>query len=277
MRNLIRAFFFKLSKDWTFRITMFIGLGLSVFMTLLYLLLDHWMDMGTGEAVFCTGQSLFLTSLSPAQNFGIAVPINLITFTVMEFSHGTIRNKIIAGNSKGKIYLSLLLSGLTFTFLLMIAYVGLSTGLASIFGGFKMDGNVIGGLSIMSKMSFEYFWKILVLAILAYALITFTAVFFASIFRSIGPCIPVVVILIFAAYLSASILAPMATLLDGLKTANDVLRIINPFYSLGSSTTVDDVLTITNEAFLTEIINTAIYSAIFIVGGFLIFKKQDVK
>lgn len=276
MRNLIRAFFFKLSKDWTFRITLFIGLGLAVFMTLLYFALDHFLEMDAGQSVFCNGQSLFIASLSPAQNFGIAIPVNLVTFTVMEFNHGTIRNKIIAGNSKGKIYLSLLLSGLTFTFILMTAYVGLSVGLASIFGGFDMEGAVASGLS-MASMSWEFFWKMLVLAILAYALITFMAVFFASIFRSIGPCIPIVVILIFVAYLSATLLAPMAELFEGLETANKVLRVLNPFYSLGYSEAEGGKLVVTNEAFLTEVINTVVYSALFIVGGFLIFKKQDVK
>lgn len=276
MRNLIRAFFFKLSKDWTFRITLFIGLGLAVFMTLLYFALDHFLEMDAGKSVFCNGQSLFIASLSPAQNFGIAIPVNLITFTVMEFNHGTIRNKIIAGNSKGKIYLSLLLSGLTFTFILMTAYVGLSVGLASIFGGFDMEGAVASGIS-MAQMNLEFFWKMLVLAILAYALITFMAVFFASIFRSIGPCIPVVIIVIFAAYLSATILGPMAEVFDGLETANKIIRVINPFYSLGYSEVDGAKLVVSNEAFLTEIINTIIYSALFITGGFLIFKKQDVK
>ena len=109
MGNLFKAFLFKLRKDLTFRITLFIGLGLAVLMTLIYLGIDLVVkaleeDPSSYKFVFCTGQNLFINSLSPAQNFGIAIPINLITFTVLEFTQGTIRNKIIAGNSKTNIY-----------------------------------------------------------------------------------------------------------------------------------------------------------------------------
>ena len=275
MRNLMRAFFFKLIKDWTFRITLFIGLGLAVTMTALYLIIDNAIDMGQEGIRFCSGHNVFVSSLSPAQNFGLAVPVNLISFTVLEFTHGTIRNKIIAGNSKGKIYFSLLLSGLTFTFLLMIAYVSICTGLGSIFGGFNANGLVVGtGAAMLSP---EYLWKLSVLAILAYMLITFVAVFFASVVRGIGPCIPIVILLILVCYLSAAILGPLGEQMPELQGAADVMRILNPFYSLAYSPTVNGTITIDNQSFVTEIINTIVYSAIFIGGGFLIFKKRDVK
>ena len=40
MRRLIKAFFFKLSRDLAFRITLIIGAGLAFLMTGLYLLID---------------------------------------------------------------------------------------------------------------------------------------------------------------------------------------------------------------------------------------------
>ena len=40
MGNLFRAFFFKLKKDLTFRIALFIGVAMAVFMTLAFLLID---------------------------------------------------------------------------------------------------------------------------------------------------------------------------------------------------------------------------------------------
>lgn len=277
MRNLMRAFFFKLFRDWTFRITLFIGLGLAVFLTLIYWAIDHGFGSAAEDGLFCTGENLLISSLSPAQNFGIAVPINLISFTVLEFTHGTIRNKIIAGNSKGKIYLSLLLSGLTFTFLLIIAYAGLCTGLASLLGGFHINGSVLG--MGMGKLNAEYLWKYLVLIVLAYALITFIAVFFATLFRSIGPCIPIVIILVLFAYFSATILGGLTSSLPQLDGAREVLRIVNPFYSIGAFAvdTEGGNLVISNEAFFSEIINTAVYSFIFVFFGFLLFKKRDVK
>lgn len=277
MRNLMRAFFYKLFKDWTFRITLFIGLGLAVIMTLIYLAIDRGFGSSElGEGVFCTGQNLLMTSISPAQNFGIAIPVNLVSFTVMEFNHGTIRNKIIAGNSKGKIYLSLLLSGLTFTFLLMLAYVGLCTGLASIFGGFDINGPAMSSILGAGNLTPDYFWKTIVLALLAYALITCIAVFFATLFRNIGPCIPIVILLILVAYFSAAIIGSMSSL-PGMEQTAQVLRFVNPLYALAAPNVVSEKLTITNQEFFIELGNTLVYATIFVAAGFIIFKKRDVK
>ena len=107
MWNLFKAFIFKLRKDLTFRITLIVGAGVAILLTVIYLFIDLAAKNLVGEAgykfLFATGQNLFINSFSPAQNFGIAIPVNLITFTVLEFTQGTIRNKIIAGNSKPKI------------------------------------------------------------------------------------------------------------------------------------------------------------------------------
>ena len=52
--------------------------------------------MGFGQDFkVATGQSMLVFSMSPAQNFGIAIPINLAVFIVLEFTQGTIRNKVI--------------------------------------------------------------------------------------------------------------------------------------------------------------------------------------
>ena len=93
MFNIIRASLFKLFKDWTFRITMIVGLGLAALLI--------GIQAGIGQL---NGQSMFLSAVSPSQNFGLTVPINLVVFTVSEFTFGTIRNKIIAGHSKYKVY-----------------------------------------------------------------------------------------------------------------------------------------------------------------------------
>ena len=56
MRDLFRAFFFKLSRDLTFRITLIIGAGLAVLMTLLYMVIDKvGLD---GIHAYCTGNNL---------------------------------------------------------------------------------------------------------------------------------------------------------------------------------------------------------------------------
>ena len=128
MSRLFKAFIFKVRKDITFRITLIVGAGIAVFMAVLFLVLQTAMKEQLGGQKLLTGPNMLLNSFSPVQNFGIAIPVNLISFTCLEFTQGTIRNKIIAGNSKFKIYASLCLSGLLFTFALLLVYVGICTG-----------------------------------------------------------------------------------------------------------------------------------------------------
>ena len=208
MARLMRAFFYKISKDITFRITLIIGAGMAVFMTLLYLILQN----AIGEDVqMLNGQGMLVSSFSPAQNFGIAIPINLISFVYLEFSQGAIRNKIIAGHSKFKIYTSLFLSGLVFAFALLIVYVGLCTGLGSIFGKFDPNGAAMIGTSTISKVSPEFLWKFVVLAFISYVTIVSFTVFIATVFRSMGPPIPVVLLVLMGAYLLAMMIGVLSS------------------------------------------------------------------
>ena len=144
MTNIFSAFFYKIRKDLSVRIILFIGLGFSIFIPLILFLVDVGISKIDGgdtiEHMLCTGQGLLVSSWSPTQNFGIAIPINLITFTVLEFTNGTIRNKIISGYSKTKIYLGLYFTGVLYTLALISSYVLICFGLGCAFGGFKPNG-----------------------------------------------------------------------------------------------------------------------------------------
>lgn len=285
MRNLFKAFIFRLRKDLTFRITLIVGGALAVGLALILFFIDLGLKNADIDMKLCTGQTLFVSSLSPAQNFGLAVPINLITFTVLEFTQGTIRNKIITGNSKTKIYFSLILSGIVFTLLLMFAYVGLCVGLGSIFGGFNPHGMVMG--LVNGTVSPEFLWKIGVLALLAYIFIAVMTIFFASLIRNVGPCIPIVIILIMIFYFGGTLASAMDALGeilgDGMKNFLLAIKYIDPLYSLAAfSSEVDpntgaSYLAISNADFWTEVINNLVYIAAFTLGGWLLFRKRDVK
>ena len=205
MVRLLKSFFYKISKDITFRITLIIGAGVAVFTTLMFLILQHAIGDDAGGTLL-TGQGMLLTSFSPAQNFGISIPINVISFVVLEFTQGTIRNKIIAGHSKFKVYASLFLSGLVFAFALLFVYVGLCTALGSIFGGFDPNGLAIIGTSIGGQVSGEFIIRFVILALLSYTSIVAFTIFFATLFRSMGPSIPVVILGIMGCYLLCMIM-----------------------------------------------------------------------
>ena len=281
MLSLFKAFLFRLVRDMTFRITVIIGVGLALLMTGLYGLLGY---ISEGSIAMLTGENMLVGSLSPAQNFGIAIPVNLISFTVIEFMHGTIRNKIIAGNSKGKIYASLFLSGLVFSILLIVMYASLCFLLGTIFGGFHPDngsGGLLGGTSFNST----YLIRMVIAGLMSYVSITSLAVLFSTLFRNIGGTIPIVILSIFGCYLISLLPSMIGSLSDNgdLKVFLDVLRIVNPLYAISAQEMSIDPdtgktsLVMSDLTFISTIINNLVYAALFFVAGLFIFKKRDVK
>ena len=290
MKRLFNAFLFKIRKDLTFRITLIIGVGMAILMTLIYFGLDRAMgtDASDGSKMLA-GPNMLLNSFSPVQNYGIAIPVNLISFTCLEFSQGTIRNKIIAGNSKFKIYASLCISGLIFAFALLIVYVGLCTLLGTIFGGFNLKDGVMVGLT-QAPVKGGFIPLTLLFAALIYLSIVMFTIFFATLFRNIGPTIPVVMVTLMLLYFSAYIVSTLSMFMEDTPIVL-VMKIINPLYAIsggvdyhtvnveieGETYAMTDYVYYSTETIVCSIINNLVYAGLFFGFGSLIFSKRDVK
>ena len=194
MGRLFKAFLFKLTRDLTFRITLIIGAGFALLIAGLLLLVDLTAAAEGGSSHLLTGENMLALSLVPAQTYSLAIPINVAIFVCLEFTQGSIRNKIIAGNSKFTIYLSLVLSGLLFCFALITVYVLICFGLGCIFGGFDPYGEYLLGFG--TTFTPEYLIKLLVASIFVYISIVSFTVFISTTLRNIGPCIPIVIVLL---------------------------------------------------------------------------------
>ena len=192
MSRLLKAFFYKISKDLAFRITLIVGVSVALLLSIILLMVDLFFEIPYPEGVrLLTGHGMLTMSLSPAQNYGIAIPINVVIFVVLEFTQGTIRNKIIAGHSKFKIYVSLYISGLILAASLLFIYVGTLTLFGTIFGGFDINvATMLGTSGMGAYATTEYIIKFVIHALLAYTTIVSYAVFIATAFRSMGPSIP---------------------------------------------------------------------------------------
>ena len=289
MGRLLKSFFFKLSRDLTFRIVLIIGAGLAFLMAGLYLMIDAGIaELGGEDIKFLTGPNMLLTSFNPADNFGLAIPICLITFICLEFSQGTIRNKIIAGHSKFKIYTTLVISGLILAFALLFVYAGLCTLLGLAGGGFDLDKPIMTFSSTITGGYIEasYIWQLILVAIVVYICIVSYTVFFAALFRSIGPCIPVVVIVLIMLSLGGTIISMVGELLED-ETIVNIVKFLNPLFVIsGGGTVTNNVvennvmksyISIETGALVATIINNLVYAGIFFAGGAIIFMKRDVK
>lgn len=276
MKDLFRAFFFKLRKDLTFRITLIVGAGLAVLLMVIFLLIEKFVPDIKGQ--ICTGQTMYLVSFAPTSNFGLAIPINLVTFTVLEFTHGVIRNKIVAGNSKFKIYLGLFLSGLVFALSLLLVYAGLCTLLGTICGGFDPNGFALSGLSAsgIGKVSPEFLGKTLLVAIVVYISITAFTIFVSTLLRNVGPSIPLIMVpLMFLAIAGPILITVNPDIAMTLNYLSPLQVLINPSFANNGSGIPQ--LVISNEALVATIVSNLLYTGLFFGFGSLIFVKRDVK
>ena len=261
MFKIIRASLFKLFKDRPFKITLIIGVALAVVFSLAY----HFLlpEMGGGY------YSL-ITSASPTNNFGLAVPINLITFIIGEYNYGTIRNKIIAGNKRINIYIALFVMGLIYSLSMMTIYIGMSVGLSTLLGGFYPEGfTPVGAKTILS---------IIGVTILVYFTLTALSVLSASAIRNIGGAITVTVVLIMVGYIAGMIVS-LDTALDFAEEVKYpiAIQILDPvfFHSVSSMQMLGagdatDLLPL-------SLVSNGIYTALFFTGGALLFNYRDVK
>lgn len=268
MFKLIKASIFKLFRDITFRITLIIGLSLAVMMPLLYAFLDFMVE--SESAIFARGESLFISGFSCTSNFGLTIPINLVVFTVGEFTYGTIRNKIIAGHKKSEIYIALLITGFIFTILLMTVYIAVSTLIATMIGGFSLDA--LGGA--------RFFIFFLIIGILSYLFIVVFSVFIATSIRAIGGSLPLIIIsLVMLGLIPTFVMISDLAVGQEFTGANPIMW-IDPLYMINlyaSTSQIADFGDLSNEMIAAGIIVPLIWTAVFTFLGMLQFSKRDVK
>ncbi len=276
MSHLFSAFIFKLRKDVSFKITLFVGLGLALLMSFIYLIPELLSD--TPIRVL-TGEKMLVDSLSPVTNFGIALPINLVGLTVMEFQQGTIRNKIIAGYSKGKIYLSIYLTGLFYTVILYISYVGVCIAIGSIRNGFDAYGS---SYSMTGFVSPEFLIRLAITSLISYISIISFTVFIATTIRNVGGCIPIIVATLMVCYITSLLLSIIYDPNASYQTFKNVFKFINPLYASCAKELIYDnnyfaYQTIDNLSLIGCVVSNLVYGFIFFISGLFIFKKRDIK
>ena len=253
MAKSITSSLYKLFIDRPFRVTMIIGLILALGLTFLY----NATDSGV------TGSFMLVMTGSPTNNFGVAIPINLVTFIIGEYTYGTIRNKIIAGNRRSNIYISLLISNIIFSLLLIIGYSGLSVILGTILGGWgSIDPKDV--------------WSYIAITVLVYILLASLATLMATLIRHQGLAITATVLVIFSGFITAMIYFSVN---GGHFNDNDYLLFaMNPLsYHALSSLIITNFFLSPFKALPWCALSCVGYSALFIGLGLYFFNRFDVK
>ena len=280
MFKIMTASLYKLFRDTTFKVTLIIGVALALLTNLLYFIIFK-IAIDTpeiGNALF-SGETALINSLNPSSNFGLTVPINLVVFTIGEFTYGTIRNKIIAGHKRSSIYFSLLLTGFVFTVILMTAYCFLSWAFGSLLSGSVHAQGV-------SSTTIGY---IILYGFCSYIFVMVLSVFVATLTRSIGGSLPIVILmLVFMGLIPTFALIGMSTEMGGEASLltylpSHIAMWIDPLFMLGvysNSSIMSSLITGTEnsvEMILAGIIVPIFWSAVFGILGLKLFQFRDIK
>lgn len=276
MLRLLKVDLTRIIKDKLFIVICIIG-GIFAISTpimmfvLLKIIGGENMELLEAFGLSVTGKTLFFNSFSLTNNFGIILPIFVCVIIFKDFSYGTIKNKIICGHSRVKIFGSIFLSTFITLFSAILVHALLTLGLSLIFLPYQSEPFVFN--------DFLYLIESLGFLILAYLFISAVIAFISVFVKNVG--LSIVCYLAFAILLTVVssivqvgigifMIEENQTLVDLLTFLNN----INIFYSItgiigkASSYSTSDVLYLT----LTPLISSALFGGL----GLLRFVKKDI-
>ena len=204
-----------------------------------------------------TGDNLFLMLLPMSEGYGLVITAILCHFHAKQFSNGIIRNKIVIGCPRGKIYLSMLICALLLAVLPALVYAlccALTSSLC--FGALTFSAGELVRIVTVSTMAYVAYAGIL--ALVAFATKNTVAAIIT------GAALPLVMNLVFSV---------VGTFASGLpESVQPVLAIFPSFQSLlvGAMAQSDAFFTVALVADVMWLVLTTI-------PGILLFKKADVK
>ncbi len=270
MLNIFKSALYKMFRDKTFHVVCIIGLVLVAFMTFL----GYIIDQSTDGFKYLTGQNMLVTSMSPVQNFGLALPINLISLTIGEYTFGTFRNKIIAGYRKSYVYFTMILIGSIFTIGLITIYVCLSTLMGVIFGGFDLSIPA----TTFGILSGQFIGQYILYSVLTYLAIASFSIFISTNIRNHGGSVSIVVVSVMILYLT-SLFVRLSSV--GHFDDFNFYQWINPLYCYGA-TSVDTIAngghaTFNKTLSISSVVAPMLWIVVFNVLGTICFIKRDIK
>lgn len=260
MINLLKSNFFRVRKD----IITYICLGLCLLMAvgngIMGILFDRIVDVPEAQAMLegaFTGKTMFVSALSPVNNMGCLIPILLYIIMNRDYNTGAIRQKVIGGYSRTKIYLSSYL-------------VTLVCGL--VFQAFNMICSLLSGVlfcgygAAWNTQELGLLLKAAVLGLLVYCLFLTIAHFFLHTLKNIG----------YVAYLGALFVMGGMSALTMLKTENPFVRFLVDWNPINQISVISN-FTFEGKMVATMIASSLLYMAALVAGGLYLFRKTDLK
>jgi ABC-type transport system involved in multi-copper enzyme maturation permease subunit len=274
MRDLLKADLKRALKDKLFLVLCILAGVFAISTPLLYkaifsvLDMEELFEMGELLRNQFTAKGMFFTSFSPSNNFGMILPILVAIILCKDFSHGTIRNKIICGKSRTKIYFSLFCTCaiLMICFILAQALVTLLISLTMFeYQADPFTANDFGYL--MASIAFEF---------VVYLFISALLTFFVVSMKNAGTAIVMYFAVNFVLLIVGSITQTALLLSDSTSSSYEVLKFFNDA-NMFTSLLIGGGASYTGKEVLTILLPNIFLIAVFVFFGWYIFRKKDLK
>ena len=272
MRNLLKADFFSLLKSKITYVVLGICVGMPILMVLLYVGIGSMADSMAGEDVvisFVKGRDLMFATFSLTSNIGLVIPIFTGILVMADIKNGTVRNKVIMGKSRTKIYFSQLIVSMTFCLSMCLISFLVMTGGSLIFFKYGYE---------LSAAEAWNFTKALIIGLLTFVYIGTLTTFIAMSTKSTG--LTIVITLLVA--VGVSLICNLSFLVP---EDSFLLYIFYLLPTYGASTISSNTLNLlsggvellSNKIFFFCLASLLSFSALHTGLGILIFNKVDLK
>lgn len=218
MRNLYVTDIKRIIKDKLFLVSCILAGVFALINPILNKVIFEAVDLGEMLGTM-NAKSMMFTSFLPGDNVGLIMPILISIIVCKDFSQGTVRNKIISGKSRTKIYLSHLLSSATVMCAVMLIHGLLTLGISLCF--FSYQG---GGFSAadLGYLALSLFFEMIV-----YFAISAIVTLIAIISKNIGICLLLYLAVSFGFSIVGAIFTVIATFMDPQNAFYGVIEFIN--------------------------------------------------
>ena len=263
MTNLLKSDFFALLKSKI----MYIVLAICIIFPLFTVLVDFGLtkiaasleeDVPLDINSLFKARTIMFSNFSLTNNIGLIIPIFAGILLMSDIKNGTIRNKVIIGYSRIKIYLSHLIVSTTFCALMALISFLISCGGSLIFFkyGYPFNGSEVLNIA-----------KCLLIGLLAFAYAASLSTFFALITKST----PMTIIFTLVSVIAVGLASGLRSLLP------DKYRYIFYMVPTYASIEVASSGALSNEVFLFGLGSFLLFIAVNSALGIYIFNKTDLK
>ena len=272
MRELLKSDLRRILKDKLFLAACILGVIFAAITPLTNKLLVVALDIN-GDTMslssFAQSKDMFFSAFSLGGNFGLILPILISIILCKDFSHGTVRNKIICGKSRSQIFLSSFFSGTIVICAAMLAHALITLMISLLFFPYQADP--------FTASSFLYLLISLLFSLLLYVFVSAIISALSVLMKNTG----LAVVLFVAINFFFTIIGTVTTVASIFINPEDsttvkifeILQKANPFLGAvigrGTSYSLTDVLCI--------LIPVVAGTALCIALGLTVFKKKDLK